>query len=229
MCIRDSFLYSIKCIRLCQDLLICAMIATTLFDETKHPLVTKVLIGTLVYTLFIWFIALVSADFGVTYECTRKIGLVISMSILIISMVSLYLFYTMLNTVKESYNYLESTMQKDQQQKLKIFTLDTLNARKEQVKIFTFCSLVSAFPLFVWDYLAYKSVQREEDCQNYYDAQSLFMTLIIFGLKLVSFILPPCVIYYVFYWRNKAYFQRLGDDYRKMSAFNELRSELIEY
>ena len=109
----NIFLYTIKSIRLCQDLLICAMIATTLFDETKHPLVTKILIGGLIYTVFLWFVALVSSDYDLPYECTRKIGLVISMSILIISMISLYLFYTMLNTVKESYSYLESTMQKD--------------------------------------------------------------------------------------------------------------------
>ena len=78
------------------------MIATTLFDESKHSLITKILVGGLIYSSFIWFIAVVTSSFDYVYECKRKIKLIISMSILVVSTIQLYLFYTILNSVKQS-------------------------------------------------------------------------------------------------------------------------------
>lgn len=63
------------------------MIATTIFDETKHPIISKILLGGLGYSLFIGFIAIVTSSPELVYECNKKIKVVISMSILIVSMI----------------------------------------------------------------------------------------------------------------------------------------------
>lgn len=63
--------------------------------------------------MFLCFISLVTANGSVAFECTRMLGLIISMSILIVSVISLYLFNIMIQTVNKSCSYLETTMAKD--------------------------------------------------------------------------------------------------------------------
>jgi hypothetical protein len=71
------------------------------------------------------------------------------------------------------------------------------------LNVYFLSSLLSPLLLFVWDFTAFSSSHRPDDCVLFFSGTEMPGTLLRFGLKIVGLQLPLQVIYYCMYLRRK--------------------------
>lgn len=106
---------------------------------------------------------------------------------------------------------------------------DEMRQRQGQIKAWVGAECVASVVQFIWDYSSLQYSSSVEDCQYYYEAQSVTGVAWFVVLKGVTLLVVPMTVYVAFFRANRQQFNNRIADQLTMDVFFDNRSNLIRY
>eukprot|EP01017_Pseudomicrothorax_dubius_P042017 TRINITY_DN6803_c0_g1_i1.p1 TRINITY_DN6803_c0_g1~~TRINITY_DN6803_c0_g1_i1.p1 ORF type:complete len:303 (+),score=51.36 TRINITY_DN6803_c0_g1_i1:134-1042(+) len=230
---KSSFLlYTLKGLRMAQDILVCTIIAMLCIDESYHPALKRASFVSMFADSFIWFVAVFGIASHHTYECDRAVWLFYAFAIFSTSILSLYLGNQVAKLTRKGSNeyimMLDVSTASTEYRGLQILNLDEMQKRKRQVELLVISNVVSASIQFLWDFISYVKVQSVDECLLCYEATSTISIPLFLLAKCFMWLFPTWTVYYIFYYQNQVHYKALEEQRRRtLSIFNDDRSEIV--
>lgn len=218
--------YSIRVLGFVNALLVC-FIVISIHDlsEVAKKRVVNILKGAFAYAFALWFFCgfLHRTMPAAPYNCTRVDWMLVSASTLVMALVQSYVTLTIIQSIQNYTNseggYVEEGIQN--------YSKDDGNNRKVQLTGLMIGFLLPALLQFAWDYLAHEHADSPISCSSYFYSSSLFTLITLIVAKTIAFFIPPWMIFFVFYWKNRKYINTVQDN-PDAQLFFDRRSELLE-
>lgn len=214
-------LTTIRSLRIIQDLLLFMVLSYMAFGDTLQEKSYQAVLAMFAILGIFWYFTGILQKTIFHYNCTRVFWCIYSGITLFLGFINFCLGIVSLKKCENIFvKELDDKTNEAEHILKKKFELKN---KKIQIYSLMIVGLVSGFVQFFWDMMAHKN-EKLEMCKIVYFAFNLKDIMLFFTLKLVTLILPPFLIYYVFYWRNKVQADFLACD-RSLSILCDYRNE----
>ena len=214
---RKNIIYSLRALRLLQEIFICVIFSYIYFDEFRIKNIQRFKAFAVFYTFILW----ISKMFSKNSSCFYFNLFIFSSSTLIFNCIEVVLGILSLLIIKEFEEKSKKEENNDLNLSLRTFS-DNLNfseitkkemeSRKVQIFILMLTHFLSCFSQILIDYSLYLNSSEIPNCNNYkFKLNSFFGFLFFSFLHFLSIFFPYWGIYYVFYWRNRELFNSNND------------------
>ena len=214
-------LTTIRSLRIIQDLLLFMVLSYMSFGDALQERLYQAALAMFAILVVFWYFTGILQKTIFHYNCTRIFWCVYSGITFSLNFINFGLGIISLKKCEDIFvKELDDKTNEAEHILKKKFELKN---KKIQLYSLMIVGLASGFIQFIWDMMAHK-VDKLEMCKTFYFAFNLKNMMVMFTLKLVTLIMPPFLVYYVFYWRNKVQVDFLACD-RSLSILCDYRNE----
>lgn len=218
-------LTTIRALRLIQELFLFMVLAYIIFNDELKEKAYKIVIFMLIIAGFLWFLAAVVNKSKYAYNCVRLYWIIFSLFTFILSIINLIIGIKALKlyksyVTKDGIDYSQSDINDPYNKESFEF-----KNKEIQITILICVGFGSALIQLIWDLIAHCNSNKIDECINYYYSSGFLSLILVFIIKLLTFLTPPFSIYYVFYWRNKLMAEFLLSRERNISILFDYRND----
>ena len=217
-------LATLRTLRLAQESFVCMVFTYFLYEEDKHEDIFKKIKLFFIVVLVLWFFSAILQKADYDYTCVSIFWILFSGLTLIVSALSIYFGLSTLRIIQN--HEINEKMESLQQQ----IAHDEMDNRKRQLFVLMNMGFITSAVQFLWDNISHNCAgDKPENCKYYYEAWNFFTLVLFLIIKSLTYFLANLSIYYVFYCRNKKYFNTAQEsNERSLSVFYDFRSELLD-
>lgn len=209
----DIFFVMIRMARLLQEAVLWMILSFLIFDESKYDVIYKIMMGISgvigIFGLISLFqiIFLEDPSLEINFIVFSSFTVFINFISICFGLKVLYIIQDYFQKELNESNHDDSDCSEGGKNHLKFLTCEEMKNRKMQIYILVSVHCCSAVLQFIWDIIAFQFSEGNDEEYRQFFVPSNIVTLVIFMLlKAVVNLAPVWVIYFVFYWRNRAAF-----------------------